>query len=267
VPELPEVETVVRSLAPHLTGRSIVSARFTSKFVTPGNRTLLARNLAGRVILSIQRRGKFILMQLDRGTLVVHLGMTGKLLLDGSPARHTYGVFHLSEGVLLYEDPRQFGRIEFHADNDTRASKLGPEPLEVSFDDFRARMRSRKTSIKALLLNQKFLAGVGNIYADEALFLAGIHPLTIADRIASQRNAERAAKLYQAIRDVLTLAIAHRGSSISDYVDAAGNRGDFQSLHRVYGREGEPCLTCGWPIQKTVVAQRGTHFCPKCQKR
>lgn len=267
MPELPEVETVVRSLAPHLTGRSIVSARFTSKFVTPGNRTALSRNLAGRTILSIQRRGKFILMQLDRGTLVVHLGMTGKLLLGpfskAAIAPHTYGVFTLSEGVLHYEDPRQFGRIEFHADNKTRAHKLGPEPLEVSFDDFRSRLRNRKTSIKALLLNQKFLAGVGNIYADEALFLAGIHPLTIASRI----SATRAVRLYQAIRDVLTLAIQHRGSSISDYVDAEGNRGDFQSLHRVYGRAGEPCLTCESPIKKIVVGQRGTHFCPRCQKR
>jgi formamidopyrimidine-DNA glycosylase len=263
VPELPEVETVVRSLAPHLTGRSIVAARFTSKFVTPGNRSKLASQLAGRIIQSVRRRGKFILMQLDRGTLVVHLGMTGKLLLDGALAVHTYGVFTLSEGVLLYEDPRQFGRIEFHADNNTRASQLGPEPLEVSFDEFHARMKNRKTSVKALLLNQKFLAGVGNIYADEALFLAGIHPLTIASRI----TATRAAKLYQTIRDVLTLAIEHRGSSISDYVDADGNRGDFQMLHRAYGREGEACVNCGTPIKKMVVAQRGTHFCPKCQKR
>jgi formamidopyrimidine-DNA glycosylase len=264
VPELPEVETVVRSLAPHLPGRAIVAARFTSKFVTPGNRAKLARQLAGRTILSIRRRGKFILMQLDRGTLVVHLGMTGQLLLDSAePADHTYGVFSLSEGILHYRDPRQFGRIEFHADNQTRAHKLGPEPLEVSFEDFRAHLRDRKTSIKALLLNQKFLAGVGNIYADEALFLAGIHPLTIASRI----SAPRAAKLHQVIREVLTLAIEHRGSSISDYVDADGNRGDFQMLHRVYGREAEPCVNCSTPIRKIVVAARGTHFCPACQKR
>jgi formamidopyrimidine-DNA glycosylase len=263
VPELPEVETVVRSLAPHLPGRAIIAARFTSKFVTPGNRAKLSKQLAGRTILSVRRRGKFILMQLDRGTLVVHLGMTGKLLLDGAVAVHTYGEFTLSEGVLLYEDPRQFGRIEFHADNNTRASQLGPEPLEVRFEEFHARMENRKTSIKALLLNQKFLAGVGNIYADEALFLAGIHPLTIASRI----SAARAGRLHHAIRNVLTLAIEHRGSSISDYVDADGNRGDFQLLHRAYGREGEPCVYCGAPVKKIVVAQRGTHFCPQCQKR
>jgi len=202
-------------------------------------------------------------MALDRGTLVVHLGMTGKLLLDGPAGPHSYGVFTLDNAVLIYDDPRQFGRIEFSADEETRASRLGPEPLEVSFDEFHARLRNRTTSIKALLLNQKFLAGIGNIYADEALFLAGIHPLAIASRI----HADRAAKLLQAIRDVLTLAIEHRGSSISDYVDAEGKRGDFQSMHRVYGREGEACVHCSAPIKKIVVAQRGTHFCSRCQKR
>ncbi len=263
MPELPEVETVVRSLAPHLAGRKIVSARFTSKHVTPGNRAKLAERLVDRTIRNVTRRGKFILMSLDRGTLVVHLGMTGKLLLDGPLGTHTYGVFTLDSGILLYDDPRQFGRIEWSADDTTRASKLGPEPLEVSFEEFRSRLSNRESSIKALLLNQKFLAGVGNIYADEALFLAGIHPLTIASRI----KTDRAARLYQAIRDVLSLAIEHRGSSISDYVDADGNRGDFQSLHRVYGRESEPCTNCSTPVKKIVVAQRGTHFCPRCQKR
>ena len=263
MPELPEVETVVRSLAPRLAGRKILAARFTSKHVTPGNRAKLAERFIGRTIHGVRRRGKFILIALDRGTLVVHLGMTGKLLLDGARGTHTHGIFTLDNGVLVYDDPRQFGRIEWSADDTTRASELGPEPLEVSFDEFRARLRNRKTSIKALLLNQKFLAGVGNIYADEALFLAGMHPLTVASRI----KAGQAAKLYQAIRDVLLLAIEHRGSSISDYVDADGNRGDFQSLHRVYGREGEPCVNCSASITKIVVAQRGTHFCPRCQKR
>ena len=222
--------------------------------------------LAGRSIVSVKRRGKFILMTLDRGesdtlaTLAVHLGMTGKLLMDGTQGEHTHGVFTLDGGVLLYDDPRQFGRIEW---SPARVNRLGPEPLEIGLEEFSARLRARKTRVKPLLLNQAFLAGMGNIYVDEALFLAGIHPLAMASRL----TAARAARLYQAMRDVLTLAIEHRGSSISDYVDAEGRRGDFQQLHRAYGREGEPCVNCGAAIKKIVVGQRGTHFCPRCQKR
>lgn len=260
MPELPEVETVVRSLAPRLIGRRIVAASFTSRFVTPGDRKKLAARVAGRSIVGIRRRGKFILIALDEGVLVVHLGMTGKLLFDVAAGEHTYGVFELDRGVLRYEDPRQFGRIEW---NPKRIEKLGPEPLEISLDDFSARLRSRKSRIKPLLLNQQFLAGVGNIYADEALFAAGIHPLAIASRLSKPRVA----RLHQAIREILTLAIEHRGSSISDYVDAAGERGWFQVLHNVYGREGESCTRCGAPIKKIVAGGRGTHFCAKCQTR
>ncbi len=260
MPELPEVETVVRSLAPHLAGRRIVSADFRSKFVTPGNRKKLAEQISGRTIQSVRRRGKFIVMTLDEGFLSVHLGMTGRLLLDAREGDYTHGVFALDRGTLIYDDPRQFGRIEW---SPKRIAKLGPEPLEISLEDFLARFRSRKAQVKPLLMNQSFLAGLGNIYVDEALFAAAIHPLAIAARI----NRARAAKLYEAIRETLTIAIEHRGSSISDYVDAEGNRGFFQILHRVYGREGEPCMKCGAPIKKIVVGQRGTHFCPKCQKR
>ena len=249
----------MRSLAPHLPGRRIVSASFTSRFVTPGNRRALARRLAGRTIQGIQRRGKFIVMALDRGTLTVHLGMTGKLLLEGTKDTHTHGTFVLDQGVLMYHDPRQFGRILWNAD----LGKLGPEPLAISLEDFVKRLRSRKARVKALLLNQRFLAGLGNIYVDESLAIAGIHPLAIASRL----SARKAAGLHQAIREVLALAIEHGGSSISDYVDANGKRGWFQTRHRVYGREGEPCLTCGTPIRKIIVAQRGTHYCPRCQRR
>jgi formamidopyrimidine-DNA glycosylase len=260
LPELPEVETVVRTLAPYLIGRRIVSARFTSRFVTPGDPKKLARRVAGRRIESVARRGKFIVVGLDKGELVMHLGMTGKLLSAGIETTHTYGVFTLDEGMLLYEDPRQFGRIEW---GDARVQRLGPEPLEVGLAEFSARLRKRKTRIKALLLNQSFIAGLGNIYVDEILFLSGIHPLAQAARL----SAPRVAKMHQAMVDTLTLAIEHRGSSISDYVDADGNRGNFQMLHRVYGREGEACITCGAAIKKAVVAGRGTHYCPVCQKR
>jgi formamidopyrimidine-DNA glycosylase len=260
VPELPEVETVVRTLAPHLRGRRILSASFTSRFVTPGNRRALAQRVAGRRIEAVRRRGKFIVFELDAGTLAVHLGMTGKLLVDGKAGEHTHGVFTLDSGVLLYHDPRQFGRIEWCP---ARVARLGPEPLEIDLAEFCARLRRRAARLKPLLLNQAFVAGLGNIYADEILFTAGIHPLAIASRL----SAPRAARLHQAMRDVIQLAIDHRGSSISDYVDANGNRGEFQLLHRVYGREREPCVQCGAPIRRIVVAQRGTHYCPRCQKR
>lgn len=262
MPELPEVETVVRSVAAHLTGRRILETRFTSRFVTPGSRSKLTQRLSGRRIKSVKRRGKFIIIALDQGTLTVHLGMTGKLLVHGEAGEHTHGIFTLDEGMLLYHDPRQFGRIEWSSGESPRVTRLGPEPLEISLQDFRARLR-RKTRIKALLLNQTFLAGLGNIYADESLFAAGIHPLTTASKL----TAARAEKLYQAIRGILTHAIQLGGSSISDYVNAKGERGWFQMEHRVYGREGEPCANCGKPIRKILVAQRGTHFCPHCQKK
>jgi formamidopyrimidine-DNA glycosylase len=262
MPELPEVETVVRSVAAHLAGRRIVSTRFTSRFVTPGNRAKLTQRLAGRRIESVTRRGKFILIALDEGTLTVHLGMTGKLLLEGEAGEHTHGIFNLDDGQLLYHDPRQFGRIEWSPGPPPRVARLGPEPLEISFEEFRARLK-RKTRMKALLLNQAFLAGLGNIYADESLFAAGIHPLAVANRLSTAR----AAKLYDGIRAILTRAIQLGGSSISDYVNGRGERGWFQMEHRVYGREGEPCAHCGRPIRKILVAQRGTHFCAQCQKK
>lgn len=261
MPELPEVETVVRTVAPHLTGRRILSAEFTSRFVTPGNRSTLAARLTGRRIQSVGRRGKFIVVTLDQGMFSIHLGMTGRLLIGSQhrPSQHTYAKFHLDHGVLLYDDPRQFGKIEW---NPARVARLGPEPLEISWEEFRARLR-RKARIKPLLLNQAFLAGLGNIYVDEALFAAGIHPLASAARI----SAARAERLYRAIREILGAAIAAGGSSISDYVDAEGRRGWFQVSHQAYGREGEACSRCGVPIRKIVVGQRGTHFCPQCQKR
>jgi formamidopyrimidine-DNA glycosylase len=259
VPELPEVETVVRTVTAHLTGRTILSAEFTSRHVTPGNRATLSQRLKGRRIESVRRRGKFIVVTLDQGAFSIHLGMTGSLLVAGKRAEHTHAVFTLDDGLLFYNDPRQFGKIEWSL---RRVERLGPEPLDISLEDFRAQLR-RKARIKPLLLNQSFLAGIGNIYADESLFAAGIHPLTSAAKL----SAPRAAKLHQAIREILTAAIEAGGSSISDYVDAEGHKGWFQVSHRVYGREGEPCVNCGTPIKRIVVAQRSSHFCPKCQRR
>jgi formamidopyrimidine-DNA glycosylase len=264
MPELPEVETVVRSLA-RLAGRRILSAEFRCPRILRGaDPERLAASLEGRRIAGVKRYGKFILASLDGGGyLVVHLGMTGRLLLGTTPGKHTHAIFTLDRGVLLYDDSRQFGCVQFSEDIPERLSKLGPEPLEIGFGDFAAALRRRKGRVKALLLDQRFLRGLGNIYADEALFRAGIHPLAVASRLPSAR----ARRLHQAIVAVLTEAIAAGGSSISDYVDAQGRKGFFQGSHRVYQRTGEPCVTCGTPVRRILVSQRSSHFCPACQKR
>jgi len=265
VPELPEVETVARSIAP-LVGRRIVGAEFRClRILRGGDPDEMAAAVEGRRIAGVRRYGKFIVLSLERGGyLLVHLGMTGRLLLGGPAGKHTHAILTLDRGgVLLYDDSRQFGRLQFSREFPQRLERLGPEPLEVPFDDFAAALRRRKTRIKALLLNQDFLRGLGNIYADEALFRAGIHPLAIASRI----RGDRALRLHRAIAAVLTEAIAAGGSSISDYVDAQGRKGFFQFSHRVYQRTGEACVDCGTPIRRILVAQRSSHFCPRCQKR
>jgi formamidopyrimidine-DNA glycosylase len=264
LPELPEVETVARSLAPHLKGRRIMSAEFRQLRVLRGDPDETARRLKGRTIRGVRRYGKFLLMELDtRGYFIVHLGMTGKLLLNSDIGKHTHAILTLDRGVLLYNDSRQFGRLEWSETLPARVAKLGPEPLEIGFDDFYRLLRGRRARMKAVLLNQQFLRGLGNIYADEALFRAGIHPLAMSNRL----RKDRARKLFDAVREVLTEAIERRGSSVSDYVDADGRKGTFQQLHRVYRRTGAPCVACGAAIRRTLVSQRGTHFCPKCQKK
>jgi formamidopyrimidine-DNA glycosylase len=264
LPELPEVETVVRSIAP-LVGRRIVSAEFRGlRVLRGGDPDRMAAALRGRKIVSIRRYGKFIVVSLSSGGyLVIHLGMTGRLLLGGAPGKHTHVILTLDRGVLLFDDSRQFGCFQYTEEFPARVARLGPEPLEVGVDEFSAALRRRKTRVKSLLLDQGFLRGVGNIYADEALFRAGIHPLARASRL----RADRARRLHEAIVAVLTEAIAAGGSSISDYVDAEGRRGFFQISHRVYQRTGEPCVTCGTAIHRVLVAQRSSHFCPKCQRR
>jgi len=264
MPELPEVETVVRSMAP-LVGRRIVSAEFRClRVLRGGNPDEMAERVRGSRIQAIRRFGTFILVSLQGGGyLIIHLGMTGRILLGGAPGKHTHAILTLDRGAMLYDDSRQFGCIQYSEEVPQRIRALGPEPLEIPFDQFAAALRRRKTRMKALLLNQRFLRGIGNIYADETLFRAGIHPLAVASRLSSRR----ARALYDAIVAVLTEAIAAGGSSVSDYVNAEGRQGSFQFSHRVYGRTDEPCLVCGAAIRRIAVAQRSSHFCPKCQKR
>jgi len=264
VPELPEVETVARSIAP-LIGRRIVTAEFRClRVLRGGDPDRMSARVEGRRITGVKRYGKFILVSFGGGGyLLIHLGMTGRLLLGGPEGKHTHAILTFDRGTLLYDDSRQFGCIQFSEEFPERLRKLGPEPLEVRFEDFAAALRRRKTRIKALLLNQGFVRGVGNIYADEALFRSGIHPMAVAARL----RGDRARRLYDAMVAVLSEAIAAGGSSISDYVDAEGRKGFFQFSHRVYQRTGEPCVACGTPIRRVLVAQRSSHFCPRCQRR
>jgi len=262
VPELPEVETVVRTLAPKLTGRRIVDAKFLSPHVVRQKFPVLRKRVRGQVVRSVERHGKFIVLTLDRGLLVIHLGMTGKLLVDSEPGPYARAIFDLDQGLLVYDDIRHFGRIEWSEQLPKRAAALGPDALHISLPDFLELLKARRSRIKPLLLNQRFLRGMGNIYTDEALFEARINPRAIAASLSKQR----ATRLHSAMLDILGTAIRLKGSSISDYVDVDGQRGTFQQQHQVYGRAGDACSICGTPIRRIVVGQRGTHYCPKCQR-
>src|SRR4051812_11352376 len=264
MPELPEVETVVRSIQP-LVGRRIATAEFRNlRVLRGGDPEYMSARLAGRRISEVKRYGKFIVASLDDGAyLMIHLGMTGRLLLGGERGKHTHAILTFDRGTLLFDDSRQFGCIEFSEEFPRRVARLGPEPLEIALEEFAAALKKRKTRIKSLLLNQTFVRGIGNIYADEALFRAGIHPMALTSRL----RPDRAHKLHKAIGEVLREAIEAGGSSISDYVDAEGRQGLFQVSHRVYQRTGEPCVKCRTPIGRVLVTQRPSHFCPRFKTR
>jgi len=281
VPELPEVETVVRDLRPQLRGPTIESVRLPGepaarlrviRYPTPDQ---LVERLVGHAIQTVERRGKYIVMPLDGADqrFVVHLGMTGHLRVwepEETPVKHTHFRALLDSGVeLRYDDPRQFGRLLLGTQPEMIAArafpaKLGPEPIhgDLTESEFERLIRARRRPVKSALLDQSVLAGVGNIYADEACFRAGIRPSRWTNRLTLR---ERRA-LYSAIQEVLENSIASRGSSIINYVDAFGLRGQNQERLLVYGRSGQPCLTCGTPLQGTRMAGRGTVYCRKCQR-
>ena len=277
MPELPEVETVARDLREQLVGRRFVSVAFLwpRTLAAPALEEVEAR-LAGREVIAVGRRGKYLLMQLDDGqTLVAHLRMTGRLSIvpGDSPLledKHTRAWFALAAvggdagDALVFNDSRKFGRIWLAEHLEDVVGKLGPEPLawDLTPENFAARIRRHKTAIKALLLDQSAVAGVGNIYADESLFRACIHPL----RKASTLTDAEAERLYDALREVLNEAIEKRGTLLRDYRTPYGEDGYFQNHLRVYGRYGKPCPRCGAAIERIRVTQRSTHFCPKCQK-
>jgi len=285
MPELPEVETVANGVHARAQGQRIVSIWTSGKpqtFKSPEPE--IADALTGATIDSVRRVGKTIVMTVKRNAskkdeitaeFLIHLGMTGRLLVsqpDVPLPTHTHAVLTLADRrEIRFVDPRRFGRLSIHAtsarttkDEQPSIGYTGPgrEPLTISLDDFVALFRGRKTPIKAALLNQSLLHGVGNIYADESLFRAGIRPRRQAGRLT---RAELT-RLRKALAEVLRQAIKLGGSSVSDYVDADGVRGFFQLQHKVYMRTGQPCLICGTPIKKITVAGRSTHFCPICQK-
>jgi formamidopyrimidine-DNA glycosylase len=293
MPELPEVETIARGLASRVTGDVIESVWLGSKpEPLKSAAPEIVATLESKRIMGVRRVGKHIVFDLENGRResstvptksrqkssraragapaptsntaqwIVHLGMTGRMLVcksDQAMEKHTHAVAKLASGrELRFVDPRRFGRLSVAHGFDV----AGSEPLEVELHRFVELFRGRKTPIKSALLNQKLLRGVGNIYADESLFRAAIRPRRRVDSLTRKELS----RLHGTIREVLKEAISLGGSSISDYVDAEGGEGFFQLQHRVYGREGEPCLICNTPIKRIVIAGRSSHYCPRCQK-
>ncbi len=272
MPELPEVETTRRGIASALVGRRVEALLIRERRlrwpVTAGIETALR----GRRAHAVERRAKYLLLRFDNGTAIVHLGMSGSLRVlagDPPPRHHDHWDLVLEGGVRIrYHDPRRFGSLQFTTDDPARhplIADLGPEPLDEAFGAeqlFRA-TRGRGVAIKALLMNSRIVVGVGNIYANEALFRAGVHPALAAGRL----TRPRAATLVAAVKTVLAEAIQIGGTTLRDYVDAAGGLGSFRLQLEVYERAGEPCRRCHTPIRRRMLGQRATYWCPRCQRR
>jgi formamidopyrimidine-DNA glycosylase len=264
MPELPEVETFARHLKPLLIGKTILSAdlRWKRTLALPSPKKF-KEQIAGQKILAVSRRGKFLNIQLNDYSLLIHLRMTGDLLLRASTIRaskHDRLVIQLSgKQALAFNDTRKFGRVWFTANPNEVFARLGPEPFSKEFTAqwLYTALQKKNRQLKPLLLDQTFLAGLGNIYTDEALHIAKLHPAAASDSV-TRKQAEA---LHEAIRNVLKAGIRHNGASI----DWAYRGGQFQNHFRVYDREGQPCPVCGAEIQKIIIGQRGTHICPQCQ--
>jgi len=281
MPELPEVETVARGLRQAILGRRILSVRL-GKTDFIDDPVALEQHLPGRRIEAVERYGKFMLLRLSaeagangnggkdaasQASLLVHLGMTGQMApspAEKPPEKHTHVCMLLDDGrELRYTDARRFGRIAYltEAPLAEELTRFGADPLEISKEEFVKGIRERRARIKALLLDQGVLRGVGNIYADESLWRAKIHPAQLGAKL-SRKQAET---LRSALGEILRKAIVMRGSSISDFLDAEGEPGEYQRRHRAYGREGKGCHRCKTPIRRGIVAGRSSYFCPKCQ--
>lgn len=273
MPELPEVETVKRSLAKRVVGRVVADVEVNLPKIIRGlGPAEFKERLVGRKILGMSRRGKYLLTSLDNGqTLITHLKMTGRWLYskgDEPLAKHTHVVFTLDNGdQLRFQDLRQFGFMHLVPDQEldqvSGLAALGVEPLSPGFtrEYLAEALKRRKIKIKQFLLDQTIIAGIGNIYADESLFAAGIHP----ERVAASLTDEEIDRLFASIRRVLEAGVAYRGTSVSDYVDGEGQPGEYQNFLNVYAREGKACPVCGAPILRYKVGGRSSHHCPNCQ--
>ena len=271
MPELPEVETTRRGVAPHVEGRRIAELAVYDRRLRWPVPSGLENELAGRIIDRVDRRSKYLLFRIGTGTLIVHLGMTGSLrVFRTAPPRrkHDHVDLVLDDGTTLrYHDPRRFGAMLWvpgSADAHPLLRDLGPEPFDAAFDAdyFWRAARGRRAAIKLMLMDNHIVVGVGNIYANEALFRAGIRPTVAAGRVSRARMA----RLVDAVRRVLREAIAKGGSTLRDYVDAGGEPGYFQLDYFVYGRDGLPCRACGTEVKLTRQGQRASHYCPRCQR-
>lgn len=271
MPELPEVETIVRSLVPKLIGLKIRSFKIFYAPLLREKSPVLITKLRGKKICSVRRRGKMIIIDGEGDmSLLVHLKMTGMFLFSSAEEpldKHTHFIisFEDQERELRFRDVRKFGFISCFRTSEAaftdELKSLGPEPLEIGLASFQKLFQRRKARLKSLLMNQKFLAGIGNIYADEILFQARLHPLTPSSRL----RQDELKRLHAAMREVLGRAIACQGSTIRDYRNAVGQEGSFQNFHRVYGREGLACVICGRVIRRLRLSGRSTFFCPGCQ--
>ncbi|WP_022853039.1 bifunctional DNA-formamidopyrimidine glycosylase/DNA-(apurinic or apyrimidinic site) lyase [Thermodesulfatator atlanticus] len=270
MPELPEVETIKNTLASKITGKKIIDVRIgLPKLVSPQPGKFIEL-IKGQEIKNLLRKGKFLIIELSNDlALLVHFRLTGQLVyLEDSqrPPQHTHIIFSLTKGTLCYADLRQFGRLELLRKEALTEHKsllrLGPEPFDIKNDDFLKILQKSSRKIKALLLDQEKIAGLGNIYVDEALFRAKIRP----DRPANTLNPEEAKRLLSTIKNILKEATSLGGSSVRNYVDGEGNSGRFQERHLVYGKRGKPCPNCQRALSYTTIANRGTTFCPSCQK-
>jgi len=273
MPELPEVETIVRGLQKTVVGKKIRNVKVIFPGIVKQDTKTFKKNVVKTEIIKLRRRGKYILIDLSNGkTILAHLGMTGNFLLVKSSSLlnthdHLIVRFHANPKELRYNDQRRFGKIKsFPAskeENIPELKKLGPESLNISPSVFVNLFKKRKGRIKSALLNQRIIAGLGNIYADESLFEAKVHPAQKIDKLSPQELK----RLLQAIRKILTKAINAGGSSIENYYNVNGEIGSFQLQHKVYGREGLPCKKCGTKIKRIKISQRSSYFCPKCQKQ
>lgn len=291
MPELPEVETIRRDLGA-LVGKKIIALNIISPKTASHPAAFFKKMLVGKKLINIERRGKLLIFVFPGDLfLLIHLKMTGQLIFQSKtkkivgghslaagsyeksvggklPNKHTRAIFYFSGGgELFFNDLRKFGYLKLVDREELKKiieKNYGPEPLtpEFTISRFKEILKGKKTNIKAVLLNQKFLAGLGNIYADESLFAAGIRPM----RPANKLTAEEIAKLFKEINKLIKKAIAYRGTTFSNYVDSKGQKGNFSQHLMVYGRGGKPCVICGEPISKVKVAGRGTHYCPNCQK-